>query len=572
MRNLGICLVLTALVLLAACGREASVVSTQSIEPGSVLIAPILGGLELTREKSVSGLPTGVIVTWERVDDPLAVGYYLYRDTQHIDTANPALRTNGGDMIGQPGSGTAVTFYDEFYPLVGQTYYYRLSVVDVYDEESDLSNELSIEISTQEVTGLNPLSGYYGDTVVISGTDFGIHNVDDDYVFFPTDSSERIEATILSWEDTEIQCVVPLGAITGRVQVEIASTVAESDEDFTILNPFLISVSPKYASYNEEIRILGDNLTDTPGPADGVTFPGDVFIPYGTGFFVSWSDTEIIMRVPPAIGADGEITARVAEEDTNGVGFSVRPAIETVTPRKLVPGSATKVSVTGLNLGNILVSTLYIIDESEEEPVPSVEVDDSFIVSWDNNEIVFRVPFDEYGELPALRVKRGSYWSDSYMVVMLEPLQISFLFPAQHSTLEEPTTIAVTSVIDLSRVEFYLGSATWPLYIDAEGPDFSFMIDPQDYNNGSYYIIAKAYRGGERAYALLLFDILTLPGDTNGDGVVDDADVDKLKQHLGLTSEDALYHRYLDPNDDGQIDERDVSFIGYHFTGSFEEP
>ena len=572
MRNLGIYLVLLAVALLVACGHGASDISTQNIESGSILTAPLLGGLELTREKSVSGLPTGVIVTWERVEDPLAIGYYLYRDTQHIDTANPALRTNGGDMIDQPGSGTTVTFYDEFYPIVGQTYYYRLSVVDIYDEESDLSNELSIEISAQEVTGLTPSSGYYGDTIIISGTDFGIHNIDDDYVFFPTDSSERVEAAILSWEDTEIQCVVPDDAITGPVQVEIASTVAESDEDFVILNPFLISVSPKYASYDEEIRILGDNLTDTPGPTDGVTFPGDVFFPYDSGFFVSWSDTEIIMHVPPAIGADGEITARVDGEDTNGVAFSVRPAIETVTPRKLVPGSATKISATGLNLGDILVSTLYIVDESEEDPVPSVEVDDSYIVSWDNNEIVFRVPFNEYGELPALRVKRGSYWSDSYMVVMLEPLQIDFLFPAQRSTLEESTTIAVTSVIDVSRVEFYLGSATWPLHVDAEGPDFSFMIDPQDYTNGSYYIKAKAYRGAERAYAILLFDILTLPGDTNGDGIVDDADVEKLKLHLGLTSEDALYHRYLDPNDDGQIDERDVSFIGYHYTGDFEVP
>jgi len=572
MRNPGLYLVLLAFLLLTACGRGASGVSVQNVNPGANLAAPLLSGLELTREKSVSGLPTGVIVTWERVDDPLAIGYYLYRDTQHIETANPALRTNGGGMIDQPGSGTTVTFYDEFYPVVGQTYYYRLSVVDIYDEESDLSNELAIEISAQEVTGLNPASGYYGDTVTISGTDFGIHNVDDDYVFFPTDSSERVEAAILSWEDTEIQCVVPAGAITGRVQVEIASTVAESDEDFVILNPFLISVSPKYASYNEEIRILGDNLTDSPGPADGVTFPGDVFISYGAGFFVSWSDTEIIMRVPPAVGADGEITARVGGEDTNGVAFSVRPAIEMVTPRKLVPGSPTKISVVGLNLGNILVSELYIVDASDVDPVPSVKVDDSYIVSWDNNEVVFRVPFEEYGELPALRVKRGSYWSDSYSVIMLEPLQITFLFPAQHSTLEEPTTIAVTSMIDVTRVEFYLGSATWPLYIDAEGPDFSLVIDPQDYTNGSYYLKAKAYRGAERAYAFLLFDILSLPGDTNGDGVVDDADVEKLRLHLGLTSEDALYHRYLDPNDDGQIDERDVSFIGYHYTGAFEVP
>ncbi|RLC61244.1 MAG: hypothetical protein DRI48_10950, partial [Chloroflexi bacterium] len=245
--------------------------------------------------------------------------------------------------------------------------------------------------------------------------------------------------------------------------------------------------------------------------------------------------------------------------------------ISAVTPRRLVPGSPTKVFLVGLNLGDIVSGRLYIVDVSDENPVAPVEVTDPHILSWDNYEIVFRVPFMLYGEMPAITVRRGSHWSDNYTVAMLEPLSIGFLFPAQNSTLEAPTTIAVTSVTDVTRVEFYLGSANCPLYVDAEGPEFSFVLDPQDYTNGSYYIRAAAYRGAEKAYALLLFDILTLPGDTNGDGVVDDADIDQISSHFGLTSASPLYHRYLDPNDDGRIDERDVSYIGYHYTGSFEE-
>jgi hypothetical protein len=533
--------------------------------------APVLGGVSLASGKSVSGPPTGVIVTWPRVSDPQAIGYYLYRDTNPISWADPALRTNGGNLIDQV-TDDPVVFYDAFSPVIGQTYYYRLSVVDIYDEESDLSNELSITIMPQVVTGIDPLSGYYGDILTVSGTDFGVYDSGVDHVYFMTDSLERLDAAIVSWDETVIQCTVPTGAITGPIQVQIVSTIAQSDDSFEILDPFLISVTPGYASYNEQITLLGDNLSDTPAAGDGITMPGDVFIAYNDPYVVSWSDTEIAVIVPPIVAPDGEITATVGGEETNGVPFSVRPAITDVNPPRMAAGSNNIVSITGFNFGDGSNGQLFIVDLSETDTADMVLVSAHHLVSWNNYEIKFRVPVAVYGALPALVVERDGLFSDPYTIAMLEPLAVNFLFPQPGTTLLTPTLFSVSSVTDVTRIDFYLGGTSAPFYVDNEGPDFSVTLDPADFTNGTYYLVARAYRGVDSIIGTINFDVLSLPGDTNGDGVIDDLDLTKLRAYFGTKSGDALYHLYLDPNQDGVISEADVALIGYYYTGGFGAP
>jgi hypothetical protein len=563
--------ILGALILVAAavaCGGRGSVARDAQANHAGV---PVLGKLTFADGKSVSGLPSGVIVSWPRVNDPLAIGYYLYRDMSPITWANPDLRVNGGNLIDQTGD-DPIVFQDAFSPIIGQTYYYRLSVVDIYDEESDLSNELFIVIQPQAVTGLDPSSGYYGDTIIVQGADFGVYDAGTDHVYFMTDSMERVEADIVSWEETAIECVVPTYAITAPVQVQVDSTIAQSDVPFEILNPFLISVTPAFAAYGEQISILGDNLTDTPSPSDGINMPGGVFLASDNPRIISWSDGEVIAIVPPFIASDGEISATVGGETSNGIPFSVRPAIIEVDPPLIASGSLNIVSIHGVNFGDGSDGQLLIVDMTLTDPADMVFVTAPYIISWDNYEIRFRVPAAQYGALPALKVERNGLWSDSFPVAVLEPLSVSFLFPQPGTTLLAPTIFSVTSVTDVTRVEFSLDGNSAPFYVDSEGPDFSVTIDPADFNNGSYVMLARAYRGVDSAITWISFDVLSLPGDTNGDGIVDDLDIAKLRAYFGLQTGDALYHLYLDPNGDGKINEQDVAFIGYHYTGVFGTP
>jgi len=71
------------------------------------------------------------------------------------------------------------------------------------------------------VTGLSPTTGSVGSTVTITGTGFG-----------PNQSSsvatvDSMPATVTNWSDTSITAVVPSGASTGPVTVEVAGTTAD---------------------------------------------------------------------------------------------------------------------------------------------------------------------------------------------------------------------------------------------------------------------------------------------------------------------------------------------------------
>lgn len=560
-----------SLLSLYACGQHgASPLFGGNAAPNRIGIKLISVGHSSTRQ--TSGLPTGVIVTWERSTDPRALGYYLYRDTSSIpDSPSPSLRVNGGNLIPHPASGDTVTWYDEFYPQVGTTYYYRVSVVDVAMQESDLSNEMSITIQSHSVGGMDPTSGYYGDVVRLFGENFGIFNPLTDFVRFPTDGSEWLDANILSWNENEGEIIVtvPFGAVSGPIQVVISSTVATTDEDFIILSPHLTSVFPQYASVGDTITIYGANLGDAPSGDDRVVFPGGTSVRYDSENILSWSSTSIEVVVPLLIENEGDIKVVVGGQETNGVFFSINPKLLEVLPRPIVPGSPNVYSLLGLNLGDKTSSTLLIVDLAPI-PQPPITIGPENIVIWNNYEIRFTIPASLIGAIPAFRVVRGSLVSNDLVFVAFPLLSIYFVKPAQFSTLEESTefVLSLQGWEMVEKVEFYWGPTMELLDVQQDRDVYLIELDPTKYRNGRYTIIAKAYRLSEVAQATITFDILSLVGDVNGDGFVDDLDVSALKVFFGKRSGEPSYRVYRDPNKDGLIDERDVSVIGFNFTGS----
>lgn len=561
-KKLWTCMLVVAVAALSSCGTRGPGHSPVGALPAVSNSSPVL--LSLNARKLTSGLPTGVIVSWQREDDPRTLGYYLYRDTQDILSADPQLRTNGGSLIPQQDD-DPISFYDEFYPELGQTYYYRVSVVDIYNEESDLSNQLSITIQTQEVTGLDPTSGYFGDAVTITGTNFGIYNLATDRVLFPTDSGEMLDASIASWDQTEIEVTVPHGAITGRIQVVIAGTVAQSDDEFVILSPYLTKLLPDHAAVGQTIEIYGSNLGEIASGDDCVTFPGGVDVPHGDACVAFWSSALLRVRVPETTANEGEITVTAGGVTTNGIFFSTHPRIDDVQPRLVSPGSYNLVGVFGVNFGQRSQGRLWIVDLSTGQPAPDVEVPDQFIDSWSEAVILTRIPDADYGGVPALCVERDGLRSNDAAIGILPPLAVTFARPNPGTTLTESIDIEVRAIAGMQRVEFYLLSGSVPVAVDNFGPPFAFHFDPSQYCNGSYSLLARAWRGEESADGILLFDVLSRPGDINGDGYVDELDVSFIPGYLGLRNGDPGYHLYRDPNQDGRIDERDVSAIGYYY-------
>ena len=84
------------------------------------------------------------------------------------------------------------------------------------------SNSVSFTVlPSLTVTGISSISGSPGDTVTITGTGFGSTQSDSVVTF------DGVTATATSWSDTSIQAVVPSGASTGPVTVDVANVSAD---------------------------------------------------------------------------------------------------------------------------------------------------------------------------------------------------------------------------------------------------------------------------------------------------------------------------------------------------------
>jgi len=79
-----------------------------------------------------------------------------------------------------------------------------------------------------EITSITPNSGFVGDTVTITGTNFGA-NQDTSYVSFPLAKGSEI----ISWTNTKIVLKVPVGAKSGKVSVTVNGEVS-NELDFTV--------------------------------------------------------------------------------------------------------------------------------------------------------------------------------------------------------------------------------------------------------------------------------------------------------------------------------------------------
>lgn len=335
-----------------------------------------LGGdaLNLSAEliRNTAGVPTGVRLTWDRVADERAIGYYLYRRDQPFPDGDPSgfesFRANNGQMIDQPASGDTVSFDDEFYPDVGTTWYYRVTVVNNTNDESDFSNEISITIVQFSFDSFDPTSGTVNDPVSIFGSNFGIHRESEDHVYFSGPDGAWVEATITSWTQTQIDVDVPVGAITGPIRVQIGDLYIDSTDNFTVFGPVLDSVSPTedYAEHLD-ITLTGSNFEDVQG-SSVVTFNG-----VEVNTYVSWTDTQIVVKVP-ADATSGPVKVRVGANESGGIDFTVLPHIDSVTPDSASVDEQVTLSGTGFGdtQGSSFVTFNGIV---------------ASITSWSNREI-----------------------------------------------------------------------------------------------------------------------------------------------------------------------------------------
>jgi hypothetical protein len=172
------------------------------------------------------------------------------------------------------------------------------------------------QAAAPSITNLSPNSGAVGTAITISGSDFGTTQGSSTVSFNGTGT------TPTSWSDTSVVVMVPSGATTGDVVVNVG--VNSNGASFTVvLVPSISSISPTSGPVSALITIAGSNFGATQG-ASAVSLNGTAVSVLG------WSDTSIVGTVP-LDASSGLFSVTVNSQQADSASFAV-------TPTTLPPG------------------------------------------------------------------------------------------------------------------------------------------------------------------------------------------------------------------------------------------
>jgi hypothetical protein len=217
------------------------------------------------------------------------------------------------------------------------------------------------------ITSLSPASGPVGNSVTITGANFGSTQGTS------TISFNGMLATPTGWSATSIVAPVPAGAATGNVVVH-ASGVNSNGLSFTVLpTPSISSLSPPSGAVGASVTITGTNFGSTQGTST-VTFNGT------SATATSWSATSIVATVPSG-ASTGNVVVTVSGVASNGASFTVlpTPSISSLSPTSGPVG--TSVTITGNNFGDTQGTSTLTFNGTSATPT-----------SWSTTSIAAPVP------------------------------------------------------------------------------------------------------------------------------------------------------------------------------------
>lgn len=178
----------------------------------------------------------------------------------------------------------------------------------------------SFSISNPSISFLSPQSGNADTQVTITGQYFGSVK-GNSYVAFNAQ-----QASILSWSDTSIICLVPssLGSQSGSVSVVVMVDGSRSSNiaTFQFSAPVISSVSPNNDNIGATVAISGQGFGLNQSAVGGsVSLGGQV------AQVLSWNDSLIQFRVPQVSSAGTQTLAVTVNGKTISNSFTVQPPI-----------------------------------------------------------------------------------------------------------------------------------------------------------------------------------------------------------------------------------------------------
>ena len=195
-----------------------------------------------------------------------------------------------------------------------------------------VSNGVTFTVGPK-INSLAPTSGAVGDSITISGTNFGSTQGTSTITFSGTSASPS------SWSANTIIVPVPAGATTGSIVVTVGG-LASNGVTFTV-GPKINNLSPTSGAVGASVIISGSTFGATQGTST-VTFNGTTATP------TSWGANSITVAVP-AGASTGPVVVTVGGLASNGVTFTVAPKINSLSPTSGAAGDS--VTISGTNFG-----------------------------------------------------------------------------------------------------------------------------------------------------------------------------------------------------------------------------
>lgn len=270
---------------------------------------------------------------------------------------------------------------------------------------SGSNTDVMFSMPRPQVGQVTPASGPAGTAVTITGSGFGATQGSS------TATIGGVALAVTSWSDTQIIANIPATAVTNWLQVNVGGVASNATVYFTVPPPRITSISPILGPFDTQVTITGSGFQSS-------STNGDLRFNNYTAPIVSWSDTQIIARVPTFAGgkeAPAIVTINGAQSNRDAYFYVADYALRSVFPNGGPVG--TEVTINGLGFGGSQGSSALTFNG-----VTATE-----ITSWSQTQIVARVPSG--ASSGPVRVRVNDILSNSDVSFTVSALHVSSVVP-----------------------------------------------------------------------------------------------------------------------------------------------
>ena len=199
---------------------------------------------------------------------------------------------------------------------------------------STSNTTINFTVLAPVITGISPSNGVAGTQVQVTGSGFGSTQGTSNFSF------NGVNATIVTWSDTSITATVPASATSGRVWVAEGSLFSNTNLNFTVPDPKIVSITPTSGVVGTQVTINGSGFRSSQG-SNSVLFNGS------SVSVVSWSDTQIVANVSAGVKTGPvKITGSIASNQD--VVFTMpNPVVNSLSPSTGPMGTSVQIMGSG---------------------------------------------------------------------------------------------------------------------------------------------------------------------------------------------------------------------------------